>query len=214
MSPAANSVAASRRVITVANKKGGTGKTTTSVHLAAALRAKGLRVVLVDADPQGSALKWADVAGSAWTIPIIGMPSRELHSRLGGVLPPDTDGVVIDTPPHDEHQGIVTSALRAATDTVITLAPTTAELSRIGDVLDAVDDVAPLQPQPATVSILLNRVDLRARAGEQFRALLAEDGHHVLTTIVPMRQRFAQAFGLPVDAGGVWGDLVEEILAR
>ena len=46
------------RIIALSNNKGGSGKTTTAVSLAAALAERGLRILVVDLDPQGSATMW------------------------------------------------------------------------------------------------------------------------------------------------------------
>ncbi|MDQ4024468.1 MAG: ParA family protein, partial [Actinomycetota bacterium] len=114
-------------VLAIANLKGGTGKTTSAVFIAHVLHERGERVLMVDADQQGSALRWSELAGG-WAFPAVGLPTKTLHQQLAGVADRDRyDVVVIDTPPLDEQRGAVMSALRVATDVLVPLAPTALE---------------------------------------------------------------------------------------
>ena len=82
------------RIITVTNQKGGVGKTSTSVNIAAALAQGGLQVLLIDADPQGNASTalgiehHAEVAG-LYDVLIEGTPIAEIVQPAVGV-----DGLV------------------------------------------------------------------------------------------------------------------------
>lgn len=94
--------------ITIANAKGGVGKTTTAIYLAAAAVADGYTVEVLDTDPQASALDWAAGAASA------GKPLPfEVHAAQGHDLAhrkTKADFTIIDTPP------IIPDVIDAAVD--------------------------------------------------------------------------------------------------
>lgn len=100
-------------ICTVANVKGGVGKTTTSVYLSAVAAPRG-ECTLIDGDPQGSATEWLSERPIA-NVDVIGAPSvkaleRAISKASGGTM-------IIDTPPG--HEGLVRVALEVADVVVI-----------------------------------------------------------------------------------------------
>jgi len=199
------------KTITITNLKGGSAKTTSTAFLAHAFVDMGQRVIAVDADPQGSLSRWSEVDG--WAVPTIGLPVKNLHTRLAGVVPTDTDLVIIDTPPLDERGGIVYSALRAADVVVVTMAPTMPEFDRLPDVWAAIDEVESLRNSPPVVAVLLNRTVANASSTATFREAITDGGHLVLDATIPRREAIAQALGAPLHDLGRYADAAAEIAA-
>ncbi|HEY5097077.1 MAG TPA: ParA family protein [Acidimicrobiales bacterium] len=124
--------------IVVSNVKGGVGKTTTTVYLAAAAAARGWDpVTLIDADRQASSAEWLEES------PIVGVdlveaPSERTVARaMGG-----GEGLaVVDTPPGDER--IVRAALERADAVVIPTRAGGVEYSRVLATLEMVGKRTP-----------------------------------------------------------------------
>ena len=79
-------------ILSLVHTKGGVAKTTSAMYLAAAAASRGLDVVLVDADPQGSALEWAAAVDGPMPFPVV-PASRPLIIERGHGL------TIVDTPP-------------------------------------------------------------------------------------------------------------------
>jgi chromosome partitioning protein len=209
--------------LALANLKPGTGKTTSAVWLAHVFAQAGNSVLLVDADPSGSALEWSDLAAmdpritpqEAFPFRIVALPSRELHRRLPEIAR-DDDVVIIDTPQLEDHAGIARSALRYADEIVIPCAPTPIEINRTTPIRAEIADVQEMRVTPVRSAVLLNRSVARAHSTADARQALEGLGFEVLATAVPRLEVYAQSFGLPVkDAGlDVWRQVARDLIAR
>ncbi|HXP58480.1 MAG TPA: AAA family ATPase [Streptosporangiaceae bacterium] len=207
----------------MANLKPGTGKTTSAVWLAHVFAQAGNRVLLVDADPSGSALEWSDLAAmdpavdpqASFPFRIVALPSRELHRRVPEIAQ-DDDVVIIDTPQIEDHAGIARSALRFADEVLIPCAPSPIEINRTSPVREEIDEIAAVRAAPGRSAILLNRCVARAHSTGDAREALNELGYDVLETAVPRLELYAQSFGLPIRIPDrdVWRRVARELTDR
>jgi chromosome partitioning protein len=95
-------------VIAICNQKGGTGKSTIAVHLAVCFATVGKRTLLIDADPQQSALLWkADRPDDLPRVQVIGLPAPNLHKEIDA-FKADYEVIVLDG------GGRITATARAA----------------------------------------------------------------------------------------------------
>ena len=210
--------------LALANLKPGTGKTTSAVRLAHVFARAGNSVLLVDADPSGSALEWSDLAAmdprltapqAAFPFRIVALPSRELHRRLPDIAR-DDDVVIIDTPQIEDHVAIARSALRYADEIVIPCAPNPIEINRTTPVRDEITDLEAVRDRPARSAVLLNRCITRAHSISDAREALQDLGYDVLATAVPRLEVYAQSFGMAIPDTGcnVWRQVVRDLIER
>ena len=210
--------------LALANLKPGTGKTTSAVWLAHVFAQAGNSVLLVDADPSGSALEWSDLAAmypglapqrAAFPFRIVALPSRELHRRLPEIAR-DDDVVIVDTPQIEDHASIARSALRYVDEIVIPCAPSPIEINRTTPVRDEIAEIREIRDRPVRSAVLLNRCVARAHSTADAREALVNLGYDVLATAVPRLEVYAQSFGLPIKQAGldVWSQVARDLIAR
>ena len=124
-------------IVVVAALKGGVGKTTTAVYLAA-LAASGRRnVTLVDADPQASAADWVDTTGDGsfeW-LGLVEAPTERLLTKALAATEAD-DVAIVDTPPG--HERLLAKALDLADVVVVPTRVGGVETPRVEAVLEMV----------------------------------------------------------------------------
>ncbi len=201
---------AAPKVLAVINQKGGAGKTTLAMNLAAGLARRGPTVV-VDLDPQGSALQWAGAGAQPYPATV-----KALSGRWDGAALRQTykayAHIVLDCPPSlDSHAS--SQALRSAEVALIPVLPSPVDLwasLRLPQEVDA----ARAQNPGLRAYLVLNQIEQRSALSAAMQDALAEFGLPVLKAAMRRRAiyRGAALDGLSVYQMGARGQgAAEEI---
>lgn len=176
-------------IITIAQQKGGSGKTTLAANLAVAFARRGLAVALIDTDPQGSLGRWfmARIKGreapdmefstaSAWGVEYECSKLARAH-----------DIVLIDTPPKADSD--LRPALRAADLVLVPVAISHVDLWATEGVLDLA------RREDRTALIVLNRIKAGTRLAEEVAASAGELRADLAAARLANRVSYAETLG-------------------
>ena len=179
------------KVITVAQQKGGTGKTTLAVHLALAfIKYHNFKVAIIDTDPQGSLGKWFmirsenNICNKNLTFKTASLWGAQYESKL---LKKDHDIIIIDTPPKIESDA--RPAIEAADLVLIPVAPSHVDFWAT----EAIIDIA--KKAKRKILIQINRANHRSKLISKTLEYIENLKIKATNTLIGNRQIFVASMG-------------------
>jgi chromosome partitioning protein len=181
-------------IVAVLTQKGGAGKTTVALHLAGELERQGASVLLIDADPQGSALDWAEQRardGRPRLFGVIGLARETLHREVPDLAKP-VNHVIIDGPPRST--ALVRSAMLAADVVLIPVQPSAFDVWATQAVLGLIREAWAYKPRLRGIFVINRRV-IGTRIAREVRKVIGDLGIPALDASLAQRVIFAETAG-------------------
>lgn len=178
-------------IILLENQKGGVGKTTLSISIAHDLALRGTPddVLLVDADPQQSALSWSEVREGALPFSVIGMAKKSLHRDLPAIAK-NYKHVVIDGPPRVTD--LARSCIMASDIVIIPCTPSPYDIWASEETVQLVKE-ASVYKEKLKCYFTINRKIANTAIGRDVVDVLNDMDMEVLKSHICQRVIFAEA---------------------
>jgi chromosome partitioning protein len=178
-------------IIGLLNQKGGVGKTTLATHIAGELAAGGGRVVVVDADPQGSALDWAQTrsqTGLPRLFSVVGLAREVLHQEVPDMAR-SHEHVIIDGPPRVT--ALARSTILASDLILIPVQPSSYDLWASMEIVALINEARIFKPA-LKAAFVVNRSIAGTVLGRDVRGALNGE-IPALNTVIGQRIAFAES---------------------
>jgi chromosome partitioning protein len=205
------------KIIAVVNQKGGSGKTTLSMQLAGALARRGGRVLVVDADPQGTATRWAASAEDEKPFPasVVGLSaaSTKVHREVRKFVE-DYHYIIVDCPPAADSP-VPQSALLVADLALVPVIPSPLDMWAAVGIREVIANVGDINEELKS-RLVINQLQPNTTLAKEAMEVLPEFGIELCRTYMHQRQVYRQSavFGQTVhDFGNKAASAVEEIEA-
>lgn len=207
----------SAKIVAVCNQKGGSGKTTLSMQLAGALARRGGKVMVVDADPQGTATRWAATAEDDKPFPasVIGLSaaSTKVHREVKKFVE-DYEYIIIDCPPAADSP-VPQSALLIADLALVPIIPSPLDMWGAVGIRHVIENVSEIN-EDLRSRLVVNQCQPNTSLAKEALEVLPEFGIDLCRTYIHQRQVYRQSavYGQTVhDLGSRATPAVEEVEA-
>ena len=166
-------------IISVQNQKGGVGKTTLAIHISHAISlTTKARVLLIDADPQGSARDWSAARQTEALFPVVAIDRPVLHREIPK-LAPDYDHIIID-------------GISAADLVVIPVQPSPYDVWAAQEIINLIKEASVFKENLKAV-FAINRKIVNTAIGRDVSEALTSFELPVLTAQICQRIAFAES---------------------
>jgi len=175
-------------IVSFLNQKGGVGKSTLSINVAACFAKGGRRVLLIDADKQGSASTWAGLREET-PFQVVSL-ARANMARDALKMAADYDVAVIDGPPHAEE--IARSCIAASDFVALPIEPSGLSTWASDLTVKQVREAQDFKPNLKCGFVVSRKIG-NTVIGREIRAMAAETGIAILSAEIEQRVAFAES---------------------